>query len=167
MVIYVNDYEDTFPLVFGGDGVRWMAMFLPYMGKNWYDSEMTELFLCPEERMRWKIRDYGAETRTYAVNSYTAPEDSDGSPANWAVGRYSRIRKPSSTFMFIDQGYNDPKGRTNTAEGWWYASATSGTSGPYMTHNKGANMVYMDVHTGWKGMNDFPPTSNVFWNPKK
>jgi prepilin-type processing-associated H-X9-DG protein len=143
----------------------WREQLCPFLNlKDDPDSDIARTntpYLCPTSMRKWPLRNYpGTWQHTYAQNSFFRPE------VSWCVSRTVQVPSPVATCYYNDQGIGYMSEITGTYPGWYYSPNSSGdNSKPFITHDSGMNLVFLDGHADFMKNSMVPGSLNGFWNP--
>jgi prepilin-type N-terminal cleavage/methylation domain-containing protein/prepilin-type processing-associated H-X9-DG protein len=144
ILMYVQDYDETFPLAQnadagGGTAYRWYYLIDPYV-KN------KQSWVCPSWR---SYRHYSTVLQTYGWNTATNGMGYYNLvPRTWTGRRLrlSEIPKPAETINIGDEQLSDDPA---LAGGWRGYLAAGTLSRLPTTHNEGGNYGFIDGHAKW------------------
>jgi len=157
MIMYVQDYDETFPCQTPGIEAFWPHQIQPYI-KSW------QVYHCPSIGGGTASTDWGGQTFPYGLPTYCFTYrlwDARPSSCNYVPTTLAAIPNPSDKFMLFDSctliGGHYGYALTATACGQWGCGANVAASfaagSPnlsYCPHSGGANFGFIDGHAKWQ-----------------
>jgi len=181
---YCNDYGDYLPPANVDDGARTYQIILtqyhynlPLSGliRNYREKKPGKypfIWKCPSDELIFSdcTLGVGAYLGNYSVNATITGSFHNAHPDNkymYSYFKLNRYKKPSFDGLLFDGRL--VKGNPNTALvcnrrylSWEYAEPTYSSVG--YRHNKSANILYLDGHTGSGRESLYPPVAHVSSN---
>lgn len=143
VLMYVQDYDETYPIVAGSGSSTWTGAIYPYINS-------TQIYICPSVTDNSYVYN-PAQSIGYNLNKmsrYCMNNSSFGSGINpYAVAnnlswptKIAAVRRPAELIMFMDS-------QVDTATSYW--CDISGRSVD-SRHFEGANITFADGHVKWE-----------------
>jgi len=181
MLMYVNDYNEYFPVCAYGWGTgaydaHWHAMLikLGYYGTKSFSRSAWKIYTCPSAPNLhttglYEIPGWDWRYISYGYNYYYIGGSTGVGGSSYQPAKLSQIKRPSKTILVTDSIAVTATGGVPTSYNAGYfailpSPCYSETSGhPHARHNKVVNVLWVDGHVEGRVAPPPDPTSSVWY----